>query len=203
MQGTTPGVELEEDRDGEEEAGEDRLFAIAGEEREGDESHRGRVEVAGAGDLPDEDGAPGVEESLLSADSQMTEERDEGVCCDAFEEDHRGLHEGNGGGDPGDEIEEGLCGWWVDGVGVVAAVDVVEELLMRCAEEGESRVAGDVAVGADVGVLHDAVPDVAVDVGGEKGFGEEDGEAAGYGDGEDDGEGEAVDWLREDEEGRC
>ena len=145
-------------------------------------------------------GAPGVEEGLLAAEAQMVQECDEGGHCDGFEEDHRGLHEGDGGRDPGDEVEEGLRCGWVDGVGVVAAVDVVEDVLMGRAEEGEGGVAGDVAVGADVGVLDDAVPDVAVDVGGEIGFGEESCEAAGDGDGENDGEGEAIDGLSEDEE---
>ena len=87
-------------------------------------------------------------------------------------------------------------------MGVVAAVDVVEDVLIGCAQELECRIAGDVAVGTDVGVLHDAVPDVAVDVAGEIGFGKKNGQAAGDRDRKDDGEGEAVDWLREDEEGR-
>ena len=53
-----------------------------------------------------------------------------------------------------------------------------------------------------MGVLNNAVPDVTVDVAGEIGLGEKNGETAGDRDGKDDGEGEAVDWLREDEEGR-
>ena len=158
--------------------------------------------MARAGDLPDDERAPGVEEGLLAADAEVAQERDECVHGDAFEEDHHGLHEGDGGRDPGDEVEERLRGRRVDGVGVVAAVDVVEDVLIGCAEEGESRVAGDVAVGTDVGVLNDAVPDVAVDVAGEIRFGEENGQAAGDRDGEDDGEGEAVDGLGEDEKGR-
>ncbi len=72
----------------------------------------------------------------------MVEELDEGNHRDAFEEDHHGLHEGDGGGDPGDEVEEGLCRRWVDGVGIVAAVDVVEDALMRGAKRDEGRVAG-------------------------------------------------------------
>ena len=56
-----------------------------------------------------------------------------------------------------------MRGGRVDGVGVVAAVDVVEDVLMGSAEELEHRVGGDVAVGTDVGVLNDAVPEVAVD----------------------------------------
>ena len=118
------------------------LLAIAGEEREGDEGHGGGVEVAGAGDLPDEEGAPGVEEDLLAADAEVAQERDEGVHGDAFEEDHRGLHEGDGGGDRGDEVEEGLRGGRVDGVGVVAAVDVVEDVLIGRAQEVEAGLPG-------------------------------------------------------------
>ena len=61
-------------------------------------------------------------------------------------------------------------------------------------------VCGDVAVWVDAGVLDDAVPDVAVDVGREGGVGEEDGETADDGDSEDEGEGEAVGGTEEDKE---
>src|SRR5258706_185633 len=64
-------VELEENRDGKKEAGEHRLFAIAGEEREGNEGHGGGVEMTRAGYLPDDDGAPGVEERLLAAHAKI------------------------------------------------------------------------------------------------------------------------------------
>lgn len=127
---------------------------------------------------------------------------DKGVHRDAFEEDHDGLHKRNRRRDPGNEIEERLCGRRIDGVGVVTTVDVVEDVLMRCAEEGQNRVAGSVAVRADVRVLDDAVPDVTVDIGGEVGFRKQSDEATGNGDDENDREGEAVDRLRKDEESR-
>src|SRR5258708_35333099 len=91
----------------------------------------------------------------------------------------------------------------VDGMGVVAAVDVVEDVLVGCAQEFENGVAGHVAVRADVGMLHNAVPDVAVDVRGKVRLSKKNRETAGDGDEEDDGKCEAIDGMRRDREGRA
>ena len=139
---------------------------------------------------------------MFAAEVEVLQDFEESPDGDGFKEDHRGLHREDGGGDGGDEVEEGLCDGWVDGVSVEAAVDVVEDGLMRCAKEGQRGIAGDVAVGRDVSVLDDAVPDVAVDVGGEIGLGEKRGDAGGDGKGEDDREGEAVDGLGQDQQNR-
>ena len=81
-----------------------------------------------------------------------------------FEENHRQLHERHRSVDPGDDVEEKLGDWRIDGVGVIPAIDVVEEILIGAAKEGERRIPGNVAIRRDVGVLHDAIPGVPVDV---------------------------------------
>ena len=157
-------VELGEDGKAEKEAGEHGLTAVTEEEGEDEEGHDGGVEVARAADLPDEHGEPGVEEGPLAAEAEMTQEMDEADEGKAFKEDHGHLHEGDRGGDPGDEVEEDLRDGRIDGVRVVAAVHVVEEVVVGRAEKGEGGAAGNVTVGTDVGVLDDAIPGVTVDV---------------------------------------
>ncbi len=177
------------------------MTAEAEEEGEHGEGDDGGVEVAGAGDLPEEKGAPGVEEDLLAGAAEVAEDLDEGPESEAFAEEEDGLHAGDGGGDVGDDEEEELGEGGVDGAGVVGPVDHgVDVAFGSSAEEGEGGVCGDVAVGVDAGVLDDPVPDVAVDVGGEDGVGVEEGEAAGDGDGKDEGKGEAVGGSEEHEE---
>ena len=112
------GVELGEDGEAEEEAGEEALPAEAEEEGEHREGDDGGVEVAGAGDFPDEEGAPGVEEDLLAGTAKVTEDADERPEGEAFEENEDGLHAGDGGGDVGDGAEEQLGEGGVDGAGV-------------------------------------------------------------------------------------
>ena len=155
--------------------------------------------MAGDADLPEEHGAPGVEQDLLARAAELAEDAEDRPHRDAFEGHHDDLHEADRGGDPGCEEEDHLREGRVDCGGVVAAVDVVEDGLVRGTEGGECGVAGDVAAGRDAGVLDDAIPDVAVDVAREEGRRDERDDAACDRDGEDEAEGPAVGWLREDE----
>ena len=171
------------------------LPAEAEEERERQKGDHGGVEVTAGAELPYAERAPCVKNDLFAAAADEFEQPNQGEDGEALEADHGQLHDGERAGDGGNEEEDHLRHGWIDGGGIIAAVDVGEDVFV--AEGLEVLVAGEVVVGVKAVVLHDAIPDVAVDVGGEVGLGHEEGEPAENGKDDDDPKGPAINGLQE------
>jgi len=92
--------------------------------------------------------------------------------------------------DAGDEQEEHLCAWGINGVGVGSTIDVGIDI--EVAQEGEMSIGRNVAVGIDAGGLHLSIPHVAEDIGGKKGRRKETDQPASGSTDQDDGKGPAI-----------
>ena len=137
-----------------------------GQEREADEADGNRIHVPVAGERPERQRIPGVDQDALPRQSDETQDLQKREDRDALEGEHRGFHARHGCGRLADGREHDLRHRRIDGARVVGAIDPGIDFCV--AKTGEGRIGRHVAIGVDAGRLHPPVPHVAVDVGGEE-----------------------------------
>ena len=130
----------------------------------------------------------------------MPEQQHEARHRQSFEEHHRRLHEEHTRRNVGNNVEQHLRHRRIDGVGVVAAVHVVEQILIRLTQKCEGRITGDITIGIDVRVLNDSIPRVPIDIGRQNRIAKERYQTTRNGEAKNQGEGVAVSIRRLDEE---
>src|SRR6202000_1639022 len=123
-----------------------------------------RIDMPRAADLPNQQWAPGVEKHIRCSSSHPFHKSNQRGRCHALEAEHDELHGLHGRRKQCSQPVNHLSYWRIDCVCVVAPVDVLKYFWILRLKNRERAISRHISIWTDVGVLHNSVPHISVNI---------------------------------------
>jgi hypothetical protein len=158
--GDHDGQELGQNRAGQKGTGGAEPPLRPAQQRHRQQADGDGVDMAIAGERPQHERIPGVDEHALGGQTNERQQPQQADDRHHLEGEHRELHGDDALADAADDREHHLRRGRIDRARIAAAVDVGIDRAVP--QRRQRRIGGNVAVGVDAGGLDAAIPDIAV-----------------------------------------